>query len=68
MNKWWGYLHTSGSIHAKRYFDEGDLVEARESDFVAKMCPVFEAESAVQAYKHIRDFFLPVEDEPEDAA
>ncbi len=31
---WWGYEHVNGSYHAKRYFDEADLKEARESDFV----------------------------------
>ena len=32
-NKWWGYIHTSGSLHAKRYFDERDIDEAMESPF-----------------------------------
>jgi hypothetical protein len=34
MNKWWGYLHTNGGLHVKRYFDEEDISEAHESPFV----------------------------------
>ncbi len=33
-NKWWGYIHNSGSVHLKRYFSGFDLQEARESPFV----------------------------------
>lgn len=31
---WWGYKHTSGTYQAKRYFDERDIQDANESDFV----------------------------------
>jgi hypothetical protein len=31
---WWGYIHTNGSLHAKRYFDRRDIEEARDSEFV----------------------------------
>ena len=33
MNQWWGYIHTSGTVHVKRYFGPLDIREARESDF-----------------------------------
>ena len=32
--QWYGYKHINGSLHVKRYSDERDLKEARESDFV----------------------------------
>jgi len=41
--KWWAYLHTNGSVQVKRYFDERDLSEARESDFVQEVTQPFEA-------------------------
>ena len=30
---WWGYLHTNGSIQAKRYFDKRDIEDANQSPF-----------------------------------
>lgn len=33
-NLWWGYVHTSGSVHVKRYFGPQDIDEAYESPFV----------------------------------
>ena len=44
-NKWWGYVHQNGSVHAKRYFDRRDIQEAMESPFVAEVYPPFDAES-----------------------
>lgn len=35
---WWGYLHVDGSLHVKRYFDQRDLDDAYESDFVYQVC------------------------------
>lgn len=37
MIQWWGYIHEDGSIHTKRYFDKGDLIEAAESPFVKRI-------------------------------
>lgn len=34
QNEWWGYLHTNGTVHVKRFFDHQDIVEAGQSDFV----------------------------------
>lgn len=31
---WYAYKHVNGGIHVKRFFDDGDLKELRESDFV----------------------------------
>ena len=36
-NYWWGYLHTEGSLHVKRFFSKRDLEEARESPFVKEV-------------------------------
>lgn len=52
--KWWGYMHTNGSLQVKRYFDERDLSEANESPFVETVYPPFEAgghEHAIQILK-----------------
>ena len=37
MNKWWGYKHVDGTIHVKRFYDDKDITEATESDFVEKV-------------------------------
>lgn len=37
MNKWWGYLHTSGTLQAKRFFSDEDIYEAQESPFCAQV-------------------------------
>ncbi len=50
---WWGYRHINGSLQAKRYFDARDLEDARESDFVASVCPPFKANGRDEALKII---------------
>jgi hypothetical protein len=49
MIKWWGYKHVSGSLQAKRYFDKEDLIEAKESPFVAQIVQPFEAKDRAEA-------------------
>ena len=66
MNKWWGYLHTEGSIHAKRYFDEGDIEEARSSPFCKKIYGPFEAATSGDAIEMLFKHFRPETDVPED--
>lgn len=46
---WWGYLHDNGSVHVKRFFDQRDLAEARESDFVEAVTGPFKANSREDA-------------------
>jgi len=53
MNKWWGYEHVNGSLQAKRYFDERDLQEARESDFVARVVGPFGCDTREEALQRI---------------
>lgn len=67
MNKWWGYLHTDGSIHTKRYFGIRDIDEAVESTFVDRIYGPFEAENSDAARKRICERFRP-KPAPEDAA
>lgn len=46
--RWWGYIHTSGSLHAKRYFDKRDIEEAKESPFCARVFgPDYDSQEAV---------------------
>lgn len=65
MNLWWGYLHASGTLQAKRYFDNLDIQEANESPFCVKVVGPFQAndrdealsivESAVKGNQDITD-------------
>jgi hypothetical protein len=57
MNRWWGYLHTDGTVHAKRYIFALDLEEAEESDFVDRVMQPFDAESSMDAVNKLREFF-----------
>ena len=52
--KWWGYLHTQGTIQAKRFFSDLDTQEAEESPFVQKVIYPFEAENREEAIAHIK--------------
>ena len=48
---WWGYLHTAGTIHAKRWFgDTRDYKEdCQDSPFVARVVEPFEANNREEA-------------------
>ena len=55
-NLWWGYRHTSGSVQAKRYFDDrASIQDAYESDFVREVIEPFPAESRDEALKIIAE-------------
>lgn len=43
MNMWWAYLHTNGSVQVKRFFDQRDITETKESSFVTKIVGPFAA-------------------------
>lgn len=53
--KFWAYIHKNGTLHTKRYFDESDIIEAQESDFVRCVLMPIEAESIAEAAKTFRD-------------
>lgn len=48
---WWGYKHTSGTLQAKRYFEQRDIEDAHESPFCAVVVPPFKANSREEALK-----------------
>lgn len=54
MNKWWGYLHTNGSLQVKRYFDQIDIDEAYESPFVSLIAGPWECDSREKALKKLK--------------
>lgn len=54
---WWGYLHTNGSIQAKRYFSELEIAEAIESPFVAYIKQPFEATNREDALWILNNHF-----------
>lgn len=51
---WWGYRHTDGGLQAKRFFDQRDIDEARESPFCAVIVGPFQANSREDALEKIR--------------
>ena len=51
--KWWGYIHTSGSIQVKRYFGPLDIQEAEESEFCKEVYGPFDATDRQDAIKVI---------------
>jgi hypothetical protein len=54
-NLWWGYLHTSGTLQAKRYFSELDIEEANESPFCEIAVGPFEAEDRDEALRIVKE-------------
>jgi hypothetical protein len=54
-NLWWGYLHTSGTLQAKRYFSKLDTDEAEESPFCQQVIYPFEAENREEALVYISE-------------
>lgn len=53
--QWWGYRHTSGTLHTKRYFDQLDIQEANESPFCARVIGPFNADSSEAARRIVKD-------------
>jgi hypothetical protein len=47
--QWWGYVHTSGTLQAKPYFEPLDIQEARQSPFCKKVVGPFEASGRDEA-------------------
>lgn len=52
--QWWGYLHTSGTLQAKPYFEPLDIQEARQSPFCAKVVGPFEATDRDEALEIVK--------------
>jgi hypothetical protein len=53
--RWWGYLHSNGHVQVKRYFDQLDLSEARESPFCVKVSKVVEAKDREEAIEKVTE-------------
>lgn len=58
--KWWGYIHRNRSVQVKRYSDDLDLIEARQSPFVITVIEPFNANSREDAIKYIQDMLQEV--------
>jgi hypothetical protein len=56
-NKWWGYIHVDGSVHAKRYYEPLDIEEAERSPFCKKIYGPFEVELRSQAIEMVKDLY-----------
>jgi hypothetical protein len=53
--EWWGYLHTTGTIQAKRYFGPLDINEAKESPFCVKVVGPFMAKGRMDALEKVSE-------------
>jgi hypothetical protein len=51
--KWWGYIHTEGTMQIKRYFDQLDIEEAFESPFCTNIRGPVEATDREEAKKKL---------------
>ena len=51
--EWWGYMHESGDIIVKRYFNSQDITEALYSPFVKYISGVVYAKNREEAIKLI---------------
>lgn len=54
-NKWWGYVHTNGSIQVKRYFDKRDIEEAYESPFCDIVIEPFYCDNREEAIEYVKN-------------
>lgn len=59
--EWWGYKHTSGGYHTKRYFDRQDIIEARESPFCEIVVGPFMAKSGEHALEQVESLVKDVQ-------
>jgi hypothetical protein len=66
MNQWWGYLHSNGTVQAKRFLgDHRDYTDDyKGNDFVVDVVPPFNADSREEALKILRER-LALNDEKE---
>lgn len=59
-NMWWGYRHVSGTVQAKRFFDDrASIQDACLSGFVAQIVQPFHADSRDEALKLVRQLTAP---------
>lgn len=53
--KWWGYLHTEGTIHTRRFLSNEDIAEAQSSPFVKQVYGPWECDTKEEAERKIRN-------------
>ena len=53
--EWWGYMHESGDIIVKRYFNQQDISEALDSPFVKYISGVIYAKNRKDAIRIITE-------------
>ncbi len=53
QNKWWGYVHQNGTLHAKRFFAMTDITEAQSSPFVRRAVGPFMADDRDDALREV---------------
>lgn len=58
--EWWGYVHKSGTLQAKRYFGAEDINEAHESPFVVFIEGPFKARNRDQALDIVKNAAIAV--------
>ena len=58
---WWGYLHSNGTVHVKRWFgDRKDYTDDCDgNDFVLRVVPPFCAKSREDAERTVRQQVRP---------
>jgi len=56
--QWYAYKLDNGKIFIKRYYDYGDIAEAKESTFVETVIGPYEAYSKDEAAKIARDIMF----------
>jgi len=52
---WWGYKHENGSYQAKRYFDQRDIEDAKDSSFCHIVVLPFQAVNREEALKIVEE-------------
>jgi hypothetical protein len=55
---WWGYLHVSGTIAAKRFFNHEDIRLVESSPFVERIIKPFTCGTRAAALEYIREALI----------
>ena len=53
--KWWAYLHINNTVQVKRFFDDHDIQEAKESPFCKVIMKPYEARDHKDALDKAND-------------
>lgn len=61
---WWGYQHSNGSLHVKRYFSEDQIEDANESPFVQRIFGPWDVSNRSEAENKLRACLGILREEP----